>query len=77
MRVGRGSAGKLKILNVATQGLLYLDWPYDFQLDFQQLVVMYAAGVLQRNKTTQRKKKTKKERKKKVPPQGLEPWSFG
>ena len=32
--LGRGSAGKLKILNVATQGLLYLDWPYDFQLDF-------------------------------------------
>jgi hypothetical protein len=27
-------AGKLKIVNVATQGLLYLEWPYHFQLDF-------------------------------------------
>ena len=25
---------KLKIVNVATQGLLYLEWPYHFQLDF-------------------------------------------
>ena len=25
---------KVKILQVATQGLLYLEWPYDFQLDF-------------------------------------------
>ena len=25
---------KMKILAVATQGLLYLDWPHDLQLDF-------------------------------------------
>jgi len=27
-------AQKLKVVNVATQGLLYLEWPYHFQLDF-------------------------------------------